>query len=238
MPSSRRKERSVSSQVRVGIVGSGRIGGNLGLQLARRGHEVLFSFSRDEGKLRRLADEAGEGAGVGTPREAAQFGEAVIVAVPWAAIDDALERMGPLEGRVVVDTTNQFGAGGIEPVDGSAAAHNAARMPDALVAKAFNTLTADYQRSVGDGEVGGEIAMFFATEDKRAGALTSRLIADCNFEPVDIGGWAQVALMEAPRRDGAVYGEAYRPDAARAIAVAAREDLQRASQLATELRLP
>ena len=223
--------------MRVGIVGSGRIGGNIGLQLARRGHEVLFSFSRDDDKLRGLAAEAGDGASAGTPRDAAGFGDAVVLAVPWSMVDDALALMGPLDGRVVVDTTNQYGPGGIEELDGSAAAHNAARMPGAKVAKAFNTLTSTYQRSVGDGDVEGPVAMFYAGEDAQAADVPRQLIADCNFEPVEIG-WAEVELMEAPRRDGAVYGEAYRPDAARAIALAAREDPQRAGQLATELRLP
>jgi 8-hydroxy-5-deazaflavin:NADPH oxidoreductase len=223
--------------VRVGIVGSGRIGGNIGLQLARRGHEVLFSFSRDDDKLRGLAAEAGDGAGAGTPRDAAGFGDAVVLAVPWSMVDDALALMGPLDGRVVVDTTNQYGPGGIEELDGSAAAHNAGRMAGAKVAKAFNTLTSTYQRSVGDGDVEGPVAMFYAAEDAEAADVTRQLIADCNFEAVEIG-WAEVELMEAPRRDGAVYGEAYRPDAARAIALAAREDPQRAGQLAAELRLP
>ena len=228
----------MSGKLRVGIVGSGRIGGNLGQQLARRGHEVLFSFSRDEATLRRVAEDAGDLAAAGTPRDAAEFGDAVILAVPWAAIDEALEQTGPLSGRVVIDTTNQFGAGGLERLDGSAVAHNAERMQGAKLAKAFNTLTAGYQRSVGDGDVDGPIAMFFATEDERARELAVRLIADCNFVPVDIGGWAQVGLIEAPRRAGSVYGESYRPDAARAIAAAAREDPERASRLATELRLP
>ena len=204
----------MSEKLRVGIVGSGRIGGNLGQQLARRGHEVLFSFSRDEATLRRVAEDAGDLAAAGTPRDAAEFGDAVILAVPWAAIDEALEQTGPLSGRVVIDTTNQFGAGGLERLDGPAVAHNAERMQGAKLAKAFNTLTAGYQRE-----------------------LTARLIADCNFVPVDIGGWAQVGLIEAPRRAGSVYGEAYRPDAAHAIAAAAREDQERASRLATELRL-
>jgi 8-hydroxy-5-deazaflavin:NADPH oxidoreductase len=225
----------VSEPLRVGIVGAGRIGGNLGIQLGRRGHEILFSFSRDEDRLRELAGEAGQRSG--TPREAVEFGDVVILAVPWAAIGEALEQMGPLDGRVVIDTTNQFGAGGIEDLGSTAAEHNAGRMPGASVAKAFNTFTAQFQRRVGDGEEQGEVPMFFASEDEAARAVTPRLISDCNFVPVDMGGWAQVALMEAPRRDGAVYGEAYSVDAARSIAKAAAEDPARAGELAIELKM-
>jgi len=127
--------------MRVGIVGSGRIGGNAGIQLARSGHEVLFSYSRDPVKLERLASE-GPGARIGTPREAVEFAEAVVFAVPWRLIDDVLGEMGTLAGRVVVDMTNQYGSGGLEELpDGlSAVETNARRMPGAMLTKAFNTL--------------------------------------------------------------------------------------------------
>lgn len=95
--------------VRIGIVGSGRIGGNAGKLFTRAGHEVLFSFSRDREKLEALAEEAGDGTGAGTPAEAARFGEVVMLSVPWALVDEALEAAGPLEGRILIDTTNQFG---------------------------------------------------------------------------------------------------------------------------------
>jgi predicted dinucleotide-binding enzyme len=223
--------------VNVGIIGSGRIGGNIGSQLARRGHEVLFSFSRNAASLRAVSERAGEGARVGSPADAVEFGDAVVLSVPWAAVDEALEQAGSLEGRIVVDTTNQFGKDGLEELDRPAIAVNQERMPGARLVRAFNTLTAGYQKSVGDGEVGEAIAMFYASEDDRAGEVAETLISDCNFVPVRLRGREAISLMEAPRRDGAVYGEAYDPDSARAIADAAREDLDRARTLAVERRL-
>ena len=79
--------------------------------------------------------------------------------------------------------------------------------------------------------------MFFATEDEVATSAAEELVSACGFEPVRIGGWHEVRLMEAPRRDGAVYGEAYRPGDARRIADAAKTDQGRAGALATELRI-
>jgi predicted dinucleotide-binding enzyme len=221
--------------MRIGIIGSGRIGGNAGIQLARSGHEVLFSYSRDRVKLEQLAAQA-EGAGAGTPQEAAAFGEVVLFAVPWRLIDDALAQIGSLAAKVVVDTTNQFGAAGVvELPDGlSAVEVNLRRMPGARVAKAFNTLTAGYQRDVAEGRIDGAVAMFFAAEDPRAIAVTATLIEGCGFVPVHVGGWDRVRLMEAPRRPGAVYGEAYRPAEARRIAAAAPGE---AARLADELKL-
>jgi 8-hydroxy-5-deazaflavin:NADPH oxidoreductase len=223
--------------MRVGVVGSGRIGGNTGTQLARAGHEVMFS-SRHPGSLEELATGA-PGAVTGLPEEAVGFGDAVIFAVPWSLVDDAVAQLGPLEGKVVIDTTNQYGAGGIESLrDGLTAVElNARRMPGARLAKAFNTLTSGCQRDVAEGRVDGDVAMFFAAEDEAAAGVASELIAACGFAPVQIGGWEQVRIMEAPRRDGAVYGETYRPDDARRIAAAAAEDLDEASRLATALKL-
>ena len=223
--------------MRVGIVGSGRIGGNAGTQLARAGHEVMFS-SRHLGSLRELASGA-PGAVTGRPEDAVAFGDAVILAVPWGAVDDAVSQLGPLEGKVVIDATNQYGAGGIEtlPHGLTAVEVNARRMPGARLAKAFNTLTVGYQRDVAEGRVDGDIAMFYAAEDEAAAEAASELIAACRFQPVPIGGWKQVRMIEAPRRDGAVYGEAYRPDHARQIAAAAAEDLDEAARLASKLKL-
>ncbi len=221
--------------MRVGIVGAGRIGGNVGIQLARSGHEVLFSYSRDPGKLEQLAAGA-SGARAGTSREAVEFAEAVVFAVPWRLIDEVLSQTGSLDGKVVVDTTNQFGPGGLEELPGrlSAVETNAHRMAGALLAKAFNTLTAGYQRAVAEGHVGGQVAMFFAAEEVQAIDAAAALIEGCGFVPVHLGGWERVRLMEAPRRPGSVYGEAYRPEDARRIAAA---PLDEAARLADELKV-
>ena len=222
--------------LRVGIIGSGRIGGNVGEQLARRGHHVTFSGSRDRRRLEQLAASVPD-AVAGTPREAVSDSDAVVLSVPWTRIDDALADAGPLTGRVVIDTTNQYGSQGVEDLGGATAlATNAARMPGASLARAFNTLTAGFQREVGDGRVDGEVAMFFAAADETASDAATRLIVDTGFVPVRLDV-AAAALMEAPHRDDGVYGEAYGPDAARRIATAAREDPALARRLAGELNL-
>lgn len=225
--------------MKVGIVGSGRIGGNIGTQIARAGNEVMFSFSRQARKLEDLAGSVA-GATAGAPRDAVEFADAVVLSVPWDAVGEALLRAGSLDGKVVVDTTNQFGARGVETLpDGlSAAEVNERRMPGAKLAKAFNTLTAGYQRDVAEGKVEGEIAMFYATEDEDAAEVCAGLISTCGFQPVRIGGWDEVSLIEAPRRDGAVYGEAYTADDARTIAAAASHDRSLATRLARELKRP
>lgn len=139
----------------------------------------------------------------------------------------------------MIDTTNPFGLDGVMPLldDMTAAAFNARRLPGARLVKAFNTLTAGFQAAVGDGSVAEPVAMFYAGEDAEAKQLAAALITDCRFVPVDIGGWQEVAIMEAPRRSGAVYGEAYEPEAARRIATVARKDPAEAARLADSLKL-
>ena len=102
--------------MRIGIVGAGRIGGNCAAQFAKGGHEVKLSFSRDPSRLEALAAEIGKRATVGTPAEAAEFGEVVVLSVPWDLIDEAIEQAGSLDGKIVIDTTNQYGS--VEPSGG------------------------------------------------------------------------------------------------------------------------
>jgi 8-hydroxy-5-deazaflavin:NADPH oxidoreductase len=209
--------------MRIGIVGSGRIGGNAGRLFVHAGHEVLFSGSGDQAKLEATAREAGAGARTGTPREAVEFGEVVMFAVPWVAVDEVLAAAGPLDGKIVIDTTNQFGRDGWEELGGRTAAQvNAARMPGARYTKSFNTLTAGFQRETAGRSGAERVAFFVCGDDEEAKKVVSDLIESIGFAPVDVGGTADAALMEAPRREGAVYGEEYREPEALAAVEAAR----------------
>jgi predicted dinucleotide-binding enzyme len=206
----------------IGVVGAGRIGGNAARLLARVGHDVTVSFSRDAERLNALADEIG--ARAGTPAEAAQA-DVVILSVPWRMIDEVLGETGPLDGKIVIDTTNQFGADGWEQMpDGLTAAQvNQRRMPGARLVKSFNTLTSAFQASeAGRPDPEQRVVLFLCGDDAEAKEVVAALIRDAGFEPVDLGGLADAAVMEAPRRPGAVYGEEYRPADARAVAEAVR----------------
>src|SRR5689334_15501274 len=88
--------------MRIGILGSGLMGGKLGTIFARAGHEVVFSYSRSEAKLKKLARGAGERARAGTPREAADAADVVLFAVHWSRLDDVLHQAGDLSGKVLV----------------------------------------------------------------------------------------------------------------------------------------
>lgn len=202
--------------MRIGIVGTGRIGANAARLFAKAGHEVVLSFSRDQDKLAALAAELG-GRAV-SPREAVEASEVVLFSVPWRLIDDVLEQTGPLDGRIVIDTTNQFGAGGWEDLGGRTAAQvNAARMPGARYTKAFNTMTSGFQAESAGRTGPDRVVMFLCGDDEEAKRVVAGLIDDAGFTPIDMGGTADAAPMEAPRRRGAVYGEEVHEDEARAF---------------------
>jgi predicted dinucleotide-binding enzyme len=202
--------------MRIGIVGAGRIGANAARLFAKAGHDVVLSFSRDQDKLAALAAELGGRAA--SPREAVEASEAVLFSVPWRLIDDVLEQTGPLDGRIVIDTTNQFGHGGWEDLGGRTAAQvNAARMPGARYTKAFNTMTSGFQAESAGRTGSDRVVMFLCGDDEEAKRVVAGLIDDAGFTPIDMGGTADAAPMEAPRRPGAVYGEEVHEDEARAF---------------------
>jgi len=211
--------------MKIGVIGAGRIGGNAARLFAAAGHDVLLSFSRDPDRLEEQAAAIGERAAAGSARDAAQFGDVVMLSVPWSAIPDALEQAGPLDGKIVIDTTNQFGPGGAQQLPGglTAAQYNQQRMPGARLVKSFNTLTSGFQAAqAGRTPAGNRVVLFLCGDDDQAKQVVAGLIEDAGFAPADLGGLADAAPMEAPRRPGSVYGEEYRPADARAVTEALR----------------
>ena len=208
--------------MKVGIIGAGRIGGGIARQLTGAGHEVLLSFSRDPQSLEVLATEIGPAATTGSPAEAVGYGEVVVISVPWGTWPQALEQMGSVAGKIVIDTTNQFGAPPL-PAAGETAAHfNAGRLPGARYTKSFNTLTSAFQAQAVSRQGAEKVVQWLCGDDAEAKQVVAGLITDAGFVPVDLGGTSGCAVMEAPRRPGAVYGEEYRAADAPAVVEAIR----------------
>src|SRR6266545_5235567 len=173
--------------MRIGIIGPGRIGGNVARQLALAGHDVTVSFARDQAKLAALAAEIG--ATVDQPSGAAAA-DVVVLSVPWGVIDTALAAAGPLTGRIVVDTTNQFGPGGALDLGHTAARHNADRMPGARYTKCFNTLTARFQAQAASRSGDARVVQWICGDDADAKAIVGQLVDDASYA---------VAVVEAVR---------------------------------------
>ena len=97
--------------MRVGILGSGLMGGKLGTIFARAGHEVVFSYARSNDKLKKLGRDAQGNARAGTPGEAAKEADALLLAVHWSRIDDVLKQAGDLSGKMIVTCSLRHNAG-------------------------------------------------------------------------------------------------------------------------------
>jgi predicted dinucleotide-binding enzyme len=146
----------------------------------------------------------------------------VVLSVPWDAIPEALRQAGSLAGKIVIDTTNQFGSRALPPKGQTAAAFNVARMPGARYTKSFNTLTAHFQRETADRPRDQKVVQWICGDDADAKRVVAELIEDAGYVPVDLGGTKSCQAMEAPRRKGAVYGEEYRAADAAAVVEAVR----------------
>jgi len=177
--------------VRIGILGSGLMGGKLGTIFARAGHDVVFSYSRSEKKLERLAKSAGRHALAGTPREAAQGADALLLAVHWSRLDDVFEQAGDLSGKVIVSCTlpmNENNSDLVVAHTSSGAEELARRIPAPRVVGAFGTVPSEVLFDVFERRRRRERpSLLYYGDDRRAKKVAASLIADVGFDPVDAG---------------------------------------------------
>jgi predicted dinucleotide-binding enzyme len=177
--------------MRVGILGSGLMGGKLGTLFARAGHEVVFSYSRRPEKLKRLARDAGQNARAGTPREAAQDADALLLAVNWVQIDDVLKQAGDLSGKVIVTCCLPMNAENTELTiahTSSGAEELAKRVRRAHVVAAFGTIPSEVLFEVFETRgKGNRPSMVYYGDHQGAKEVAVTLVRDVGFDPVDAG---------------------------------------------------
>jgi 8-hydroxy-5-deazaflavin:NADPH oxidoreductase len=178
--------------MRIGILGSGLMGSKLGTLFARAGHGVTFSYSRSEQKLNRLARAAGEAARAGTPRDAAQDADAILLAVHWNQFDDVLRQAGDLSGRLIITCSLPMNTENTELViarTSSGAEELAKRVPKARVVSAFGTVPSEVLFDVFDARrrKANRPSLVYCGDDTKAKETAARLIHDVGFDPVDAG---------------------------------------------------
>jgi len=177
--------------MRIGILGSGLMGGKLGTLFARAGHQVVFSYARSEEKLKRLARKAGAKASAGTPGEAAQEADALLLAVHWSRVDDVLAQAGDLAGKLVLTCSLPMNADDSALVIGhtsSGAEELARKISGARVVAAFNTIPSEVLFDVyAARRKAVRPSLAYCGDDRRGKTTAARLIRDVGFEPVDAG---------------------------------------------------
>ena len=177
--------------MRVGILGSGLMGGKLGTIFERAGHEVVYSYARSKEKLKKLAREAKGSARAGTPSEAAQDAEALLLAVHWSRFDDVLKQTGDLSGKVIVTCSLPMNADdtGLVVAHTSSGAEELAKMiPKARVICAFNTVPSEVLFGVYESRrKTSRPSLVYCGDDQRAKDVVVELIRDVGFDPFDAG---------------------------------------------------
>lgn len=181
---------AADAPLKIGVIGSGRVGGALGGAWVKAGHEVMFS-SLDLEHDKALAARLGGKARAGTSREAAAFGEVLLVAVPYGALPQIGKDLGELiKGKVVVDACNPFAARDGEIAtwarEKGAGYASAELLPGARIVRAFNAIgfSRMAEAALNKGE---RIGMPMAGDDAAAIVIASRLVREVGYEPVLIG---------------------------------------------------
>ena len=179
----------------IGIIGAGNIGGTLARQLVALGHRVTIANSRGPETLADLVAELGPNAKAGTPTEAAEAGEFVIVTVPLKAYRDI--PVEPLVGKIVIDTNNYYWErdGRIASLDAGATTVSGllqAHLPESKVVKGFNNIAAASILTDGTpAGTPGRRALSTASDFDDATALVTALFDDLGFDSVVFGTLAE-----------------------------------------------
>jgi len=177
--------------MRIGILGSGLMGGKLGTLFARAGHDVVFSYAQSEQKLKQLARKAQGHARAGTPADAARDADALLLAVHWSRVDDVLKQVGDIGGKVLVTCSLPMNADNTDLViahTSSGAETLAKKVRRAHVVSAFGTLPSEVLFGVFEAKRrSSRPTLVYCGDDKAAKGVAATLIRDVGFDPVDAG---------------------------------------------------
>ncbi len=184
--------------MKIGIIGSGNVGGALGARWAKGGHQVVFG-SRDPGAsdMRQLLARSGANARAATLPEAARAGDVLLLATPWPATREILEGLGNLAGKILIDATNPLLpdlSGVAVGATTSGAEQVAGWAGGAKVVKAFNTVGSNIMENAAFGA--DQPVLFYCGDDSQAKTSVKQLAGELGFDPVDAGPLTQARLLE------------------------------------------
>lgn len=164
--------------MKIAIIGAGNVGRALEAGWKKKGHEVRFG-KRESNK------------------EAAQWGEVVVLATPWPATREAIAACGSLAGKVVLDATNPLlpNLAGLDQAEGSGGQRVAGWAKGAKVVKVFNTT--GFGNMEDTRYPSGKPMMLYCGDDAAAKGVAKRLADDLGFDPVDFGPLSNARYSES-----------------------------------------
>ena len=190
LPYAARTASGADAGLKIGTIGSGRIGSTLGALWLKAGHEIMFS-SLDLEHDKALAARLGGKARAGTTREAAAFGEVLMIAVPYSALPQLGRDLADLlRGKVVIDVSNPIPGRDGEIAtwarEKGAGLASAELLPGARLVRAFNAIGSSRLSEAAQRQ-GERTGMPIAGDDASAIAVASRLVREIGLEPVLVG---------------------------------------------------
>jgi predicted dinucleotide-binding enzyme len=184
---------------RIGIIGTGNVGGTLARLWVKAGNDVMVS-SPHPAELLDLVKQLGPHARSGTPMQAAQFGTVVLVSVPYSAMPQIGRDLGPaLTGKVIIDTSNP-----VSPRDGAVAAEarsvgagiaTAQFLHSNRIVRAFNCMGADTLKGASDLKP-ERLAIPIGGDDAAALRIAEQLVREAGFDPVVVGSLAETRKFD------------------------------------------
>jgi len=193
--------RGAEGPLKIGVIGSGNIGSTLGGIWVKAGHEVMFS-SLDLEHDKALAKKLGGKARAGTSKEAAAFGDVLLLAVPYSAVPQLGKDLGSaIKGKIIVDASNPIVARDGETAtwarEKGVGVASMELLPGARIVRAFNAI--GYTRMGAASQRQGErMGMPIAGDDAQAIAVASRLVREVGYEPVLVGTLATMGKHLIP----------------------------------------
>jgi len=181
--------------MKVGILGAGNLGNAIAKKLVKQRHQVFLSFSKDTARMVSFADSIG--ARFGSPQEAAQFGDVVVLAAPWGAVREALQQAGSLDGKIIWDCTSALkpDLSGLLIGTTTSAGEEVARLaPTAKIVKAIPPFAESLDKLSSTDRA--RPASFVCGDDRSAKLIISELIEHLGAEPVDAGPLSAARFAE------------------------------------------
>ncbi|MGA2563553.1 MAG: NAD(P)-binding domain-containing protein [Steroidobacteraceae bacterium] len=201
--------------LKIGIIGTGKIGGALARHWASAGYDVFVS-SRHPEELQSLVAQIGPHARAGTPREAAAFGNVILVSVPYSAMPQIGEDLSAeLAGKVILDTSNPVtardGDMAIEAQKKGAGIATAQFLHSSRVVRAFNCIPAASLANAAN-RAPERLAIPIGGDDPEALRIAQKLVRDAGFDPVVVGSLAQTRQFDLgqPLATGQLTAAEYR----------------------------
>ena len=207
--------------MKIGIIGSGNIGGTLARLFIKAGHEVALSNTRGPSSLRNFVYELGGNLHPIDPDGAVVYGEIIVCSIPWRSLDSL--PVFKATGKIIIDTTNPYKSDGtfFDLGNDISSTKVIEHFPGASVVKAFNTIWYKHLAEEGDVklQLNARRVIPFAGDDKKSKAKVSKLIEEIGFGPLDTG-----TLKEGTKFQG-VHGVLYSKDLKVSEAISMLRDL-------------